>query len=256
MILTLSVENTNLVMGCFDGDVLRFTSRLAADRNKTGDEYAISFKSILDMHGIRREQITGSIVASVVPALIREIMEALRLTLGKEPLLVGPGVKTGLNILSDNPAALGSDLVVNAVAATNEYPAPLIVIDLDTATTLLAVNEKKAFVGSIIAPGVSISARALAESCDQLPQITIEPPRELIGRNTVDCMKSGVVFGIAAMLDGMVDRMERELGGDCCVVVTGPMAEVIVPHCHREMTVDPTLLLKGLRRIYEKNNRK
>ena len=144
MILTLSVENTNLVMGCFDGDVLRFTSRLAADRNKAGDEYAISFKSILDMHGIRREQITGSIVASVVPALIREIMEALRLTLGKEPLLVGPGVKTGLNILSDNPAALGSDLVVNAVAATNEYPAPLIVIDLDTATTLLAVNEKKA----------------------------------------------------------------------------------------------------------------
>lgn len=256
MILTLSVENTNLVMGCFDGDVLRFTSRLAADRNKTGDEYAISFKSILDMHGIRREQITGSIVASVVPALIREIMEALRLTLGKEPLLVGPGVKTGLNILSDNPAALGSDLVVNAVAATNEYPAPLIVIDLDTATTLLAVNEKKAFVGSIIAPGVSISARALAESCDQLPQITIEPPRELIGRNTVDCMKSGVVFGIAAMLDGMVDRMERELGGDCCVVVTGPMADVIVPHCCREMTVDPTLLLKGLRRIYEKNNRK
>lgn len=256
MILTLSVENTNLVMGCFDGDVLRFTSRLAADRNKTGDEYAISFKSILDMHGIRREQITGSIVASVVPALIREIMEALRLTLGKEPLLVGPGVKTGLNILSDNPAALGSDLVVNAVAATNEYPAPLIVIDLDTATTLLAVNEKKAFVGSIIAPGVSISARALAESCDQLPQITIEPPRELIGRNTVDCMKSGVVFGIAAMLDGMVDRMERELGGDCCVVVTGPMADVIVPQCRREMTVDPTLLLKGLRRIYEKNNRK
>lgn len=256
MILTLSVENTNLVMGCFDGDVLRFTSRLAADRNKTGDEYAISFKSILDMHGIRREQITGSIVASVVPALIREIMEALRLTLGKEPLLVGPGVKTGLNILSDNPAALGSDLVVNAVAATNEYPAPLIVIDLDTATTLLAVNEKKAFVGSIIAPGVSISARALAESCDQLPQITIEPPRELIGRNTVDCMKSGVVFGIAAMLDGMVDRMERELGGDCCVVVTGPMADVIVPHCRREMTADPTLLLKGLRRIYEKNNRK
>ena len=254
--MTLSVENTNLVMGCFDGDVLRFTSRLAADRNKTGDEYAISFKSILDMHGIRREQITGSIVASVVPALIREIMEALRLTLGKEPLLVGPGVKTGLNILSDNPAALGSDLVVNAVAATNEYPAPLIVIDLDTATTLLAVNEKKAFVGSIIAPGVSISARALAESCDQLPQITIEPPRELIGRNTVDCMKSGVVFGIAAMLDGMVDRMERELGGDCCVVVTGPMADVIVPHCRREMTADPTLLLKGLRRIYEKNNRK
>ena len=183
-------------------------------------------------------------------------MEALRLTLGKEPLLVGPGVKTGLNILSDNPASLGSDLVVNAVAAIAEYPVPLIAIDLDTATTLLAVNQKKCFVGSIIAPGVSISARALAESCDQLPQITIEPPRDLIGRNTVDCMKSGVVFGIASMLDGMVERMEQELGGDCHVVVTGPMAEVIVPHCKRKMTVDSMLLLKGLRRIYEKNNRK
>ena len=123
MILALSVENTNLVMGCFDGEKLLFTSRIAADRNKTGDEYAISFKSILDMHGIDRSGITGSIVASVVPALIREIVAALRLMLGKEPLLVGPGVKTGLNILSDNPASLGSDLVVNAVAAIAEYPA-------------------------------------------------------------------------------------------------------------------------------------
>lgn len=157
----------------------------------------------------------------MVPALIREIVAALRLMLGKEPLLVGPGVKTGLNILSDNPASLGSDLVVNAVAAIAEYPAPLIVIDLDTATTLLAVNAKKAFVGSIIAPGVSISARALAESCDQLPQITIEAPKELIGRNTVDCMKSGVVYGIASMLDGMVQRLERQMGAICTVVVTG-----------------------------------
>ena len=256
MILALSVENTNLVMGSFDGEKLLFTSRIAADRNKTGDEYAISFKSILDMHGIDRSGITGSIVASVVPALIREIVAALRLMLGKEPLLVGPGVKTGLNILSDNPASLGSDLVVNAVAAIAEYPAPLIVIDLDTATTLLAVNAKKAFVGSIIAPGVSISARALAESCDQLPQITIEAPKELIGRNTVDCMKSGVVYGIASMLDGMVQRLERQMGAICTVVVTGPMADIIVPCCQSTMIQDPMLLLKGLRRIYEKNNRK
>ncbi len=256
MILALSVENTNLVMGCFQGEDLVFTSRLAADRQKTGDEYAISFKSILDIHGVDRKQITGSIVASVVPAMIRQIMEALRILLDREPILVGPGVKTGLNILSDNPGALGSDLVANAVAAIAEYPAPLIVIDLDTATTLLAVNEKKSFVGSIIAPGVSLSAKALAEACDQLPQITVEAPKSLIGRNTVDCMKSGVVFGIAAMLDGMVERMEQQLGGRCQVVVTGPMAPVVVPWCQREMTEDPMLLLKGLRRIYDKNNRK
>lgn len=180
MILALDVENTNIVMGCFERERIVFTSRVAADRKRTEDEYAISFKSILEMHGVSPNQVQGSIVASVTPALIHVIMDALRLLLGTEPLLVGPGVKTGLNILMDNPASLGSDLVVNAVAAIADYPVPLIVIDLDTATTLLAVNRKKCFVGSIIAPGVSISARALAESCDQLPQITIERPRTLL----------------------------------------------------------------------------
>lgn len=256
MILTLSVENTNLEMGLFSGERLLFTSRMAADRSKTGDEYAISFKSILDIHGIHPEDIQGSIVASVVPALINEIKAALRLMLGKEPLVVGPGVKTGLNILMDNPAALGSDLVVNAVAAVAEYPVPLIVIDLDTATTLLAVNGKKSFVGSVIAPGAALSAAALANACDQLPRIAIEAPPAVIGKNTVDCMRSGTVFGTAAMLDGMVDRMEAQLGGPCTVIATGSLAETIVPHCRRDMTVDQQLLLKGLRRIFEKNIRK
>ena len=256
MILTLSVENTNLEMGLFSGERLLFTSRMAADRSKTGDEYAISFKSILDIHGIRPENIQGSIVASVVPALINEIKAALRLMLGREPLVVGPGVKTGLNILMDNPAALGSDLVVNAVAAVAEYPAPLIVIDLDTATTLLAVNGKKSFVGSVIAPGAALSAASLANACDQLPRISIEAPPAVIGKNTVDCMRSGTVFGTAAMLDGMADRIEEQLGGGCTVIATGSLAETIVPHCRRPMTVDPWLLLKGLRRIYEKNIRK
>lgn len=256
MILALSVENTNLLLGCFSGRELLFTSRMATDRTKTGDEYAISFKSILDLHGISRSQITGSIVASVVPALIQEIMEALRLTLGKEPILVGPGVKTGLNLMTDNPGALGTDLVVNAVAAAAEYPAPLIVADLDTATTLLALNEKKSFVGSIIAPGAAISAAALAEHCDQLPRISIEAPKEVIGRNTVDCMKSGVVYGLAAMLDGLVERMEAQMGLKCTVIATGSMAETIAPHCKRDMILDQQLLLKGLLNIYERNHRK
>ena len=256
MLLALSVENTNLEMGVFSGERLLFTSRMATDRSKTGDEYAISFKSILDIHGIRPADIQGSIVSSVVPALINEIKAALRLMLGREPLVVGPGVKTGLNILMDNPAALGSDLVVNAVAAVAEYPAPLIVIDLDTATTLLAVNGKKSFVGSVIAPGAALSAAALANACDQLPRIAIEAPPTVIGKNTVDCMRSGTVFGTAAMLDGMVDRMEAQLGAPCTVIATGSLAETIVPHCRRDMTVDQQLLLKGLRRIYEKNIRK
>lgn len=256
MILALSVENTNLSMGLFDREELLFTSRMAADRSKTGDEYAIAFKSILDIHCIAPENIQGSIVASVVPALINEIKAALRLMLGKEPLVVGPGLKTGLNILMDNPAALGSDLVVNAVAAVAEYPAPLIVIDLDTATTLLAVNEKKSFVGSVIAPGAALSAGALSAACDQLPRIAIEAPAAVIGKNTVDCMRSGVVLGTAAMLDGMVERMERQMGQQCTVIATGSLAKIITPHCQRDMIVDQKLLLKGLRRIYERNIRR
>ena len=253
MILTLSVENTNLVLGVFAGEKLLFTSRIATDRSRTGDEYAIAFRSILDLHGILAGEIQGGIISSVVPALINEIKAALRLILGKEPLVVGPGVKTGLNILMDNPAALGSDLVVNAVAAAAEYPAPLIVVDLDTATTLCAVNEKKSFVGTVIAPGAALSAAALADACDQLPRISLEAPREIIGKNTIDSMKSGAVFGTAAMLDGLVSRMEAQLGGNCTVIATGSLAEIIAPHCSQNVVVDQRLLLKGLRRIYEKN---
>lgn len=256
MILALSVENTNLVMGCFGDDELLFTSRMATDRSKTGDEYAISFKSILDIHEISPRQIQGAIIASVVPALINEIKAALRLMLGKEPMVVGPGVKTGLNIQTDNPATLGSDLVVNSVAAVAEYPCPLIVIDLDTATTLMAVNEKKSFIGSVIAPGPGVSVAALASSCDQLPRISMEAPDEVIGKNTIDCMKSGAIFGTAAMLDGLVARMEQQMGKTCTVIATGTLAETIVPHCSREMHIDQQLLLKGLKRIYDRNNRK
>lgn len=256
MILALSVENTHLVMGCFSEDNLLFTSRMATDRNKTGNEYAISFKSILELHKIDRAQIQGSIVSSVVPALINEIKAALRLILEKEPLVVGPGVKTGLNILMDNPATLGTDLVGNAVAAVAEYPVPLIVIDLNTATTLLAIDGQKRYVGSVIAPGVTLSVTALAAACDQLPRISIEAPKEVIEKNTVDCMKSGAVYGTAAMLDGMIARMERQMNGSCTVIATGPYARTIVPHCTREIAVDEQLLLKGLKRIYDRNQRR
>ena len=256
MILTLSVENTYVVLGVFDGEELKFSSRMATDRKKTGDEYAVAFRSTLELHGIRRTDIQGGIVSSVVPALIREIRQALRLILGREPMVVGPGVKTGLNILMDNPASLGSDLVAAAVAATAEYPVPLIVADMDTATTLLAVNEKRNFVGTVIAPGTALSAQALAYACDQLPRISLEAPKEVIGRNTVDCMRSGAVFGTAAMLDGLVERMERQMGSRCTVIATGTLAGLITPHCSREILVDELLMLKGLQLIYEKNARK
>ena len=229
MILTLSVENTYVVLGVFDGEELKFSSRMATDRKKTGDEYAVAFRSTLELHGIRRTDIQGGIVSSVVPALIREIRQALRLILGREPMVVGPGVKTGLNILMDNPASLGSDLVAAAVAATAEYPVPLIVADMDTATTLLAVNEKRNFVGTVIAPGTALSAQALADACDQLPRISLEAPKEVIGRNTVDCMRSGAVYGTAAMLDGLTQRMEEQMGSPCTVIAPLPPGG----HCGR-----------------------
>lgn len=256
MILTLSAENTSLVLGVFRGEELLFTSRMATDRRKTGDEYAIAFHSILELHGLTPRDIGGGIISSVVPALINELKAALRLILGREPLVVGPGVKTGLNILMDNPGALGSDLVVNAVAATAEYPVPLIVIDLDTATTLCAVNEKKSLVGTVIAPGAALAAGALADACDQLPRISLEAPRSVIGKNTVESMKSGAMIGTAAMLEGMVERMEAQLGMACTVIATGSLAGVIAPHCRRRLLVDERLLLKGLRQIYQRNTRK
>jgi type III pantothenate kinase len=146
-------------------------------------------------------------------------------------------------------------MVASAVAATAEYPVPLIVVDLSTATTVFAVDEKRQFVGSVIAPGVALSVGALAEACDQLPRITVEAPREVLGKNTVDSMKSGVVFGAAALVEGLVSRVEDQLGTACTVVATGAYGSLVVPHCRREIPVDPLLLLKGLRRIYEKNQR-
>lgn len=256
MILTLSVENTNVVLGVFRGEEMLFASRMAADRSKTSDEYAIAFRSILELHGVDRRELRGGIVASVVPALLHEIREALTLILGRKPLVVGPGVKTGLNILTDHPGSLGADLVAAAVAATAEYPRPMIVADMDTATTLMAINDRGDFVGTVIAPGAAVSASALADACDQLPRVSLEAPREVIGRNTVDAMKSGAVFGAAAMLEGLIARMERQLSAPCAVIATGNLAGIIAPCCQREILVDETLQLRGLRRIFEKNTRK
>lgn len=256
MILTMSIENSNLTLGVFREDDLLFCSRMATDRKKTGDEYAIGFRSILELYGLCPEDITGCILSSVVPALTLEVSRALTLLLGRTPMVVGPGVKTGLNIRMDNPSALGSDLVVNAVAAAAAYPLPLIVMDLDTALTLMAVDEKGSYVGSVIAPGPAVSVTALAAACDQLPVVALEAPREVIGKNTVDCMKSGAVFGAAAMVDGLVSRMEAQLGTSCTLVATGILSETIVPHCVRQPVIDRDLTMKGLLRIYRRNQKK
>ena len=256
MILTMSIENSNLTLGVFREDSLLFCSLMATDRKKTGDEYAIAFRSILELYGLHPGDITGSILSSVVPTLTLEVTRALSLLLGKAPTLVGPGVKTGLNIRMDTPSSVGSDLIVNAVAAAAEHPLPLIVMDLDTAVTLVAVDERGSFVGSVIAPGPAVSLPALSAACDQLPSVSLEAPGTVIGKNTVDCMKSGAVFGTAAMVDGLVSRMEAQLGASCTLVSTGILADTIVPHCTRQAVIDKDLMMKGLLRIYRRNQKK
>ena len=191
----------------------------------------------------------------MVPPLLNSFKTAIRKLTGKVPLVVGPGIKTGLNILLDNPALAGGDLIVAAVAALAEYPAPMLIIDMGTATTITAIDEKKNYLGGCICPGVKISAEALSGRTAQLPAISLEAPQKAIGRNTLDSMRSGLMMGAAAMLDGMIDRMEEELGHPVTVVATGGIARFVIPMCRREIHYDKDLLLKGLLRLYENNKR-
>ena len=253
MILTAGVDNTNVVLGCFDGNRVCFTTRIATDRKKTGIEYAISIRSILELYAIPMQEISGSIFSCVVPALALVMREALRLLFHREPLMVGPGVKSGISIVTESISTVGGDLVAMAAAAVTEYAAPMILVDLDTATVMVAIDERKRFTGTVIAPGAQISAQALAQECDNLPQVIMEAPREIIGKNTSDSMRSGIIFGTAAMVDGMVERISEKLGGVNTIVATGSLAGTIVPHCRSSMQVDDLLLLKGLKLIYDRN---
>ena len=253
MILAIDVGNTNIVVGVYDGDKLCFISRLASDQNRTSDETAVQLKAVLSIHDIDVKDIDGAIISSVVPMITEPLSQAIFTLTGKKPLVVGPGMKTGINIGIDNPAQLGSDLLVDSVAAAALYPKPLIVADMGTATTLTIVNDKNTIIGGAILPGVRTSLNALTMNTAQLPQIGIESPKKVIGSNTIDCMKSGAVLGNASMLDGMIDRFNEELGDNCFVVATGGLAEVISKHTKHKVVYNPNLLLEGLYILYNKN---
>ena len=227
--------------------------RVSTDLSKTELEYVVEFKTLFDLYNISMEEITGSIISSVVPPLNNILKSALGKMFHKEPLLVGPGVKTGLNILMDNPGQLGSDLVVNAVAGLQYYGAPIIMIDMGTATTISVVDDKKNYIGGMILPGVKVSLDSLVNRTSQLPRISLEAPKKVIGKNTIDCMKSGIVMGQAACLDGMIERILDELGYEAPVVATGGLSGSIVPHCKQSIIYDNELTLKGLGIIYKKN---
>ena len=255
MILAIDVGNSNIVLGCIrDGEIL-FVARMATDRIKTSDQYCAELKTMLGLFDVTPGDIEGSIISSVVPMVQQVLERAVKQLTGKSCLTVGPGLKTGLNIKIDNPAQAGSDLIVGAVAAIEAYGTPLCVIDLGTATTISVIDRDGVFRGGSIAPGVILSLNALSSGTAQLPGISLEKPRRAIGTNTVDSMRSGLLLGSAAMLDGMVERMEAELGCALPVVATGGLAKAIVPLCKRDMVIDENLLLNGLELLYRRNRR-
>ena len=254
MILALDMGNTNVVAGCLgEDDRIFFTERFATDLNKTELEYAVVIKTILELHGINRDEIEGTIIASVVPPVTHIIKSALRKLLKCEPLVVGAGLKTGLNIHLDDPSTLGADLVVDSVAAMNIYGTPSIVIDMGTATTMTVLNKDDTYIGGAIFPGLNVSVEALAAGTSLLPRVSLGAPKKQIATNTMDAIKSGIIYGEASRIDGMIDRFEKELGYNTKVIATGGLASVIIPHCSHEVIIDPDLMLKGLKMIYDKN---
>ena len=253
MILAIDIGNTNIVIGCLHKEKTCFVDRLLTVRTKTELEYAIDIKTVLDIYHLSPREIEGGIISSVVPQITNVAKLAAEKILKKEVMVLGPGIKTGLNILMDQPGQLGADLVADAVAGISEYPVPLIVIDMGTATTALVIDEKKNYIGGMILPGVGTALDALVSHASQLSGISIDAPKRVIGKNTIDCMKSGVLYSSAGAIDGIIDRMEEELGQKTTVVATGGLAKKIIPHCRRKIILDDNLMLKGLKVIYEKN---
>ena len=255
MIIAVDIGNTNIVLGCIEDDKILFEARMATDLIKTSDQYCAELKTMLSLFEVSPEDIDGSISSSVVPPVLNSFKTAIRKLTGCSALVVGPGIKTGLNIRMDNPSEVGSDLIVAAVAAIAEYGAPLLLVDMGTATTITAIDESGAFVGGCICPGVKISMEALTGRTAQLPGISLDEPRCAIGKNTRDSMRSGIMLGAASMLDGLLDRMEAELGTKVTVVATGGISKFVLPLCRRKMIYDRSLMLKGLKLLYARNVR-
>ena len=255
MILAVDIGNTNIVLGCIENDEILFEARMATDLIKTSDQYCAELKTMLSLFEVTPEKIDGSIVSSVVPPVMNSLKTAIRKLTGKPCLIVGPGIKTGLNIRMENPTEVGSDLIVAAVAAIAEYGAPLLLVDMGTATTITAIDKEGTFVGGCICPGLKISMEALTGRTAQLPGISLDRPQHAIGKNTRDSMRSGIMFGAAGMLDGLLERMEAELGTPVKVVATGGIAKFVIPLCRREIIYDRSLMLKGLRLLYLKNTK-
>ena len=254
MILTIDIGNTNITFGGFSDDKLVFVARIATNASKTEDEYASKILSTLAIHNVDKAEVKGAIISSVVPPLNTVMKTAVKFIYGVEPLIVGPGIKTGINIHCDTPSSVGTDLICACVATHHIYGSPALIVDMGTATKMMVLSAKGAFTGVSIIPGVNMGLKALAEGTAQLPQVSLEAPASVVAKNTADCMKSGVIFGNASMVDGMIERINEEVGEELNVYATGGSAPIIIKYCKHKITLDENLVLKGLNILYKKNN--
>ena len=256
MLLAIDIGNSNISVGLFDRErELRFLASLDTDSRKTADQISIDLMNLFTLYGCDIHDVSGAIFSSVVPPINFMMEKALTRLLGKPPMIVGAGIKTGLNIRMEfNSQQLGADIVANAVAALEKYPAPIIMIDMGTATIISYISAKHTYEGGLMFPGVRLSLDALSDHTAQLPDVALQHPKQLIGKNTEDCMRSGIVYGPAGMLDGIIDRIREQFGGqDISVVATGGNAPVIVKYCRNQIVYDKYLLMDGLWAIYQKN---
>lgn len=249
----MDVGNTNIVLGVYDDNKLKYHWRIETNRNRTEDEYGMLIKALFEHEGQSINDVTGIIISSVVPPIMFFLEKMCEKYFRIKPFIVGPGIKTGLNIKYDNPKEVGADRIVNAVAAIHEYGSPLIIVDFGTATTYCFVNEEKQYLGGAIAPGIQISTEALYTKAAKLPRIEIAPPERIIGRNTVEAMQAGVVYGYVGQVDGIVSRMKAYSNKRPTVIATGGLAELIAKESKEIDIVDPLLTLKGLYLIYNRN---
>ena len=253
MLIAIDVGNTQTVMGLYDGHDLVDSWRLSTERDRTADEYRLFFSGLLRQDGYRLEEVDGVALSSVVPTVKAAMIQVAEEMIGGPLVVIGPGVKTGMPINIDNPREVGADRVVNSVAAATRYGTPVVSVDFGTSTNLDAVDATGAYVGGAIAPGLEVSLNALIAATAALRRVDLTPPRAAIGRNTIEAIQSGLLYGHAGLVDGLVDRIVAELGGGVPVVATGGLASTIVPHCRSVEIVDANLTLDGLRMIYEMN---
>ena len=253
MLLAVDIGNSNIVLGAIKDGKILFEARIATDLIRTSDQYAVEIKNILELYDVKGNQFEGCIISSVVPPLLNSFRTAIRKLTGKMPLIVGSNLRTDLRISIDNPSQVGGDLLVGAVAALRHYQPPMAIIDMGTATTITVIDREGTFVGGCICPGVRISMEALNTRTAQLPGISLQAPDKVIGKNTIECMQSGLMHGAASMLDGLLSRIEEEAGHKLNVIMTGGISRFVVPLCRHEMTYDKDLLLKGLWVLYEMN---